>query len=248
MHVSPPAILRVEHIMGMPVLVEVRDSGADEAAVEEAFDWLRWVDATFSTFKADSEVSRIERGELAVADAHPEVQAVLVRCEELRAETGGFFDMRYGGSLDPSGLVKGWAVDRASALLSAYGLRSHAVSAGGDMMVRGGGWTVGIQHPLEPDKVAAVVEAEDIAVATSGAYERGEHVVDPHTKAVPEGLLSVTVTGPELGTADAYATAAFAMGRDALHWIARLPDGYEGLLILADHRVLSTPGFPVSAP
>jgi thiamine biosynthesis lipoprotein len=92
--------------------------------------------------------------------------------------------------------------------------------------------------------VAAVVNASDLAVATSGAYARGAHVVDPHTGKAPAGILSVTITGPDLGTADAYATAAFAMGRDALHWVARLPRGYEGMLIFADRRVLSTPAFP----
>jgi FAD:protein FMN transferase len=104
-------------------------------------------------------------------------------------------------------------------------------------------WRVGIEHPLLPDKVAAVVSMRDGAVATSGEYARGKHVIDPHTGAPPEGVLSVTITGPELATADAYATAAFAMGEDGPGWTASLV-GYEALTILADGRVLSTPGFP----
>jgi thiamine biosynthesis lipoprotein len=233
----------------MPVVVDLRDEAAVDADAEAAFAWLREVDAAFSTYREDSEVRRIDLGELAVEDASENVRWVLGRCEELRVETRGFFDMRYGGALDPSGLVKGWAVEQASALLSARGLRDHAVSAGGDIVLRGGAlpdahWTVGIQHPLARDAVAAVVEASDLAVATSGTYARGEHVLDPHTGTAPAGILSVTITGPDLGTADAYATAAFAMGKDALHWVARLRNGYEGMLILAEGRVLSTPAFP----
>ena len=104
-------------------------------------------------------------------------------------------------------------------------------------------WRVGIQHPQIRDKVAAVVEATDLAVATSGAYARGEHVVDPHTGRPPAGLLSVTVTGPDLGTADAYATAAFAMGVGGPEWTRRLRP-YEAMTITDDGSVLSTPGFP----
>jgi len=112
------------------------------------------------------------------------------------------------------------------------------------MWLRGGVWRVGIQHPLERGAVAKVIEATDLAVATSGAYARGDHVVDPHTRRPPAGVLSVKVTGPDLATADAYATAAFAMGAErAPHWTARLR-GYEAMTILADGRVLSTPGLP----
>lgn len=232
-------MLRVEQIMGIPIVVEVR--GGD--VHEDVFDWFRWVDETFSTYKPDSEVSRIGRGELAVEDAHAEVQAVLARCEQLRIDTNGYFDARAGGALDPSGLVKGWSVDRAAELIDAD---EYCISAGGDMRVRGE-WKVGIQHPLEPRAIAAVVEARDLAVATSGEYERGRHVVDPHTGEAPEGVLSVTVTGPDLATADAYATAAFAMGaRLAPHWVARLR-GYGAMVILSDERVLSTPSFGCAA-
>jgi len=242
---------RVEHVMGMPVVLDVRDADVGGDVLDRVFDWLRFVDATFSTYKDDSEISRINRGELELGDADETVREVLDRCEELRQETGGYFDVRapLPGLVDPSGLVKGWAVDRAGAILDEAGARNYAVNAGGDMVLRGGAlpdacWRVGIQHPLIRDRVAKVVEANHLAVATSGAYERGEHVVDPHTAAPPAGVLSVTITGPELATADAYATAAFAMGEAGPNWTARLPSGYAAMTILADERVLSTPAFP----
>ena len=240
----------VEHVMGMPIVVDVRD---DHAApfVGEVFAWFREVDARFSTYKDDSEISRLNRGELSLDDAHPDVRFILERCEELREETGGFFNARTAeGQLDPSGLVKGWSVDRAGAILEAAGIRNYAVNAGGDVRLRGRAvpeltWTVGIQHPLIRDRVAAVVEGVALGIATSGAYARGDHVVDPHTGRPPSAVLSVTVVGRELATADAYATAAFAMGERGPAWTARL-DGYEAMTILADGRVLKTMGFPAA--
>jgi thiamine biosynthesis lipoprotein len=234
----------------MPVIVDIRDEGLDPSVFDRVFDWLRFVDATFSTYKEDSEISRLNRGELELAEAHDDVREVLARCDELRVETRGYFDVRAERAerIDPSGLVKGWSVDRAAVIIDQAGARNYAVNAGGDMVLRGGAlpdalWRVGIQHPTIRDRVARVVETDDLAVATSGTYERGEHVIDPHTRRPPEGVLSVTITGPVLATADAYATAAFAMGLDAPRWTARLPRGYEAMTILADETVLSTPGF-----
>lgn len=242
-----PGVRRVEHLMGMPILVDVREEvGGD--VLDAVFAWFGEVDRRFSTFKPDSEVSRIGAGTLRVEDAHPDVREVLARCDELRDETRGSFDARAGGALDPSGLVKGWSVDRAADLLDRAGVRNYGVNAGGDMRLRGGAlpddhWRVGIQHPQQRDRVAKVVECRDLAVATSGTYARGEHVLDPHTESAPDGLLSVTIAGRVLGTADAYATAAFAMGARGPAWTARLPRGYEALTITADGRVLSTAGF-----
>jgi FAD:protein FMN transferase len=236
--------------MGMPVTVDLRDDDVDGDLLERLFDGLRSADALFSTYKDESEISRLNRGELALEDAHPDVREVLDRCEALRVDTDGYFDVRAAdpGRIDPSGLVKGWAVDRAAALLDEADVRNYAVNVAGDMRLRGRAvpepsWSVGIQHPLERESIAAVVEANDLAIATSGAYARGDHVLDPHTRRPPIGVLSVTIVGPELATADAYATAAFAMGEAGIHWTARLRD-HEAMTILADQRVLSTPGFP----
>jgi thiamine biosynthesis lipoprotein len=233
---------RVEHVMGMPMRVVVRDGPVDPAV----FSWLRRVDAVFSTYRLDSEISRLDRGELAAGDADPDVREVLERCERLRTATRGYFDARAGGRLDPSGLVKGWAVDRAGALLLAAGARDFCIDAGGDLLLRGGPWRVGVRHPHERDRLAAALVLADAAVATSGAYERGEHILDPHTGRAATGVVAVTVVGPELATVDAYATAAFAMGAAGPRWTAGLP-GCEAMSILPGGRVLSTPGFSRAA-
>jgi thiamine biosynthesis lipoprotein len=228
----------------MPIGIDVRDAGVD---VEPAFAWLREVDATFSTYREDSEISRLDRGELTVADCRPEVDEVLRRCVALERATGGYFSVRPAGRLDPSGLVKGWAVAGAARRLEAAGAQRFCINAGGDVVARGRPepdrpWRVGIRHPEAHERLAAVVAVENLAVATSATYERGAHILDPHTGRPPTGLLSVTVVGPDLTTADAYATAAFAMGAGGPAWTATLA-GYDTLCITDDHRVLSTPGF-----
>jgi FAD:protein FMN transferase len=238
--------------MGLPIVVDVRDGGGEQL-VEELFDWFRAVDGLFSTYKDNSEISRVNRGELAVRDCHPDVRWVLARCDELRELTGGYFDARYASydTVDPSGLVKGWSVDRGGELLEAGGIRNYSINAGGDIRLRGRAvpepiWRTGIQHPRLTDRVAAVVESNDLALATSGDYSRGEHVIDPHTGRPPTGLLSVSISGEDLATADAYATAAFAMGAGAPAWTASVRP-YEAFLILADDTALSTTGFPLSS-
>jgi thiamine biosynthesis lipoprotein len=238
--------LRLEHIMGMPIEIDVRDPDLDPAALDTAFAWLRNVDATFSTYKPDSQISRLGRGELTIAQCDPEVDEVLVRCAELHGQTRGFFSVRAAGALDPSGFVKGWAVGKAADILEDAGAQMFSINAGGDIVLRGRPapgerWRIGIRHPLETDELAAVLAGEDIAIATSGEYERGAHVINPHTGKPPSGLLSATIVGPDLATADAYATATFAMGADGPAWAAALT-GYETLCITTDHAVLTSPG------
>lgn len=227
-------LLRVEQIMGTAIGIDLRDRSVPAEAAEAAFASLRCADARFSTYRADSEVSRFGRGELTLAACSLELRQVLALAEQLRADSGGHFDVRRhrtDGGLDPSGVVKGWAVEEAAWILDAAGGRNYAINAGGDILVRGEPdpgepWRIGIRHPLQADAVARVIELRTGAVATSGAYERGEHITDPLSGAPPTDWLSMTVVGPSLTYADAYATAAFAMGRSGLGWVASHP-GYR---------------------
>ena len=250
-----PGLRRVEQIMGTAIGIDVRDPAVPPSALDDAFEYLREIDRRFSTYKPESEVSRSSRGEIAEADCSPDVRQVLALCEQARQATEGYFDIRghrWDGGLDPSGLVKGWSLENAGRILEAAGARNYCINGGGDIVIRGEPepgtpWRVGIRHPLEADKLAAVLAMRDGAVATSGAYERGDHVLDPFTGKPPRGVLSVTVVGPSLTYADAYATAAFAMGPTGLAWIAGLA-GYEGCSIGAgpdgsNGRIAWTPGF-----
>jgi FAD:protein FMN transferase len=233
--------LRVEQIMGTAIGIDLRDAVVPESAVDEAFSSLRRADARFSTFKPESEVSRLGRGELTLDACSLELRRVMALADQLRSDSGGHFDVhghRADGGLDPSGVVKGWAVEEAAWILDAAGARNYAINAGGDVLVRGEPapgepWRIGIRHPLRADAVAHVVELRDGAVATSGAYERGAHITDPLTASAPHDWLSITVVGPSLTMADAYATAAFAMGTDGLAWVSTHP-GYRAYGINAD--------------
>jgi thiamine biosynthesis lipoprotein len=233
--------------MGTVFSIDIRPPGLDEAAVEEAVQWLHQVDATFSTYRLDSQVNRLARGELALAECTPDVVTVLQRCAELEGETGGFFSARSDGTLDPSGYVKGWAIQAASDMLLTAGSTNHCVNGGGDVQCAGDSapgqpWRIGIAHPHQPGDLVAVVAGSGIAVATSGTAERGTHVLDPHTRLPPGGHASITVVGPHLSVADAYATAAFAMGAAACGWLETRP-GYRGLGVATDGSTWVTSGW-----
>jgi thiamine biosynthesis lipoprotein len=233
--------------MGMPITVDVRDADMSDGALDELYADLVRVDRLFSPFLPDSEISRIRAGRLAVEDAQPLVRDVLELCRVFESKTNGYFSAWHQGRLDPSGLVKGWAIARAAARLDARGYRDYFIDAGGDVMTRGHSapgerWRVGIRHPVERDKVARVLLVTDLAVATSGTYEKGTHIYDPHTGAPATALLSMTVVGPSIVEADVYATAAFAMGLAGLDFIERRA-GYEAYAIDPELRGHWTTGF-----
>ncbi|HEX6061026.1 MAG TPA: FAD:protein FMN transferase [Candidatus Limnocylindria bacterium] len=235
---------RTDEIMGMPITIDVRDG---DRGTDEAFAELRRIDAIFSPFAPDSAVSRINDGRLRVDDASAEVQDVLARCERHETATGGFFSAWRGAVLDPSGYVKGWAIERACAILDAHGHRAYFVDAGGDVRTRGESdagepWRIGIRHPVERGSVVRVVLGGDLAVATSGTYEKGGHIYDPHTGAPADELVSLTVVGPSIVEADVQATAAFAMGARAIDYLEDL-QGYEAYAIGPDLRATWTSGF-----
>jgi thiamine biosynthesis lipoprotein len=234
----------VEQVMGMPVSLALRGRHTDDpearGAWAQAVAALRDVDRVFSTYRPDSFVSRLGRREIELADCPPEVAEVLALAELARLQSHGAFDVRRGGILDPSGVVKGWAVERAARPLRGLPDTDFCLSAGGDMVCRVAGpdsaqWRVGIEDPHDPTRIVAVVPVRNGAVATSGLAHRGGHVVDARTGAVPDGIASVTVVHDDLAWADIDATAAFAMGRDAARWLRDRP-GRVGLVVWADGR------------
>jgi thiamine biosynthesis lipoprotein len=246
---SLPLRHRVEQIMGLPVTLALRGRHVDDEAAETAWAsavrLLREVDRTFSTYREDSWVSRLGRGEVGVEDCPPEVAEVLALGEQARRESDGAFDVRRTGAhgvgvLDPSGVVKGWAVQRAARLLTGLADTDSCLSAGGDMVCRTAapgspGWRIGIEDPADPARVVAVVPVRDGAVATSGAAHRGAHIAHGRTGVVPRTVASVTVVADDLTWADIDATAAYAQDAGALTWLRTRP-GRRGLVVWADGR------------
>lgn len=239
---------QTRQIMGMPVTLDVVDASATVEALAQVFAYFEHVDAVFSPYKPDSEVSRIDAGTLALADASDEVRHVYALAEQTRRHTGGFFDIRHGDRIDPSGLVKGWAIFQAAERLRQAGFQNFYVDAGGDVEVAGhsasgAAWRVGIRNPFRPLEVVKVLALSDCGFATSGSYLRGQHIYNPHQPDAPlNEVVSLTVVGPDVYEADRFATAAFAMGRAGIAYIERL-DGFEGYSIDSGGRATMTSGF-----
>ncbi len=237
--------------MGTVFSLTVTDPDVPAEALDGAIGWLRWVDATFTTYDEGSFISRLGRDALTLGECPPEVAEVLALGEQVAVETDGYFSCYPAGRLDPSGLVKGWSVEVASALLRAAGSANHCINAGGDVRTAGErspgqAWRIGVAHPVDRSALAAVITGRDLAVATSGSAERGDHVLDPHTGQPARGLASVTVIGRDLTRVDAYATAAFARGADGLAWLEGV-DGVEGLSVDCDATITTTAAFPADS-
>jgi thiamine biosynthesis lipoprotein len=250
----------VEQIMGLPVSIHVRGhaiaSTETDDRVAAVFAGLRRVDEVLSPYRDDSDLSRWERRELALADADPMLTEVIRLCEEARERTDGWFDPRGlpgprdgRPRYDPSGLVKGWAVERAARYLADLPDHGWCLNAGGDILVHAPddqpAWRVAIEDPADPRRIIRVVDVRTGAVATSGSAHRGNHIIDPHTRRAATAVRSVTVLGPTLLWADVYATAAAARGTDGLAWLDRL-DAYEALLVTPRGLLHTTTGWPAA--
>ncbi len=201
-----------------------------DLVVDKVEEFFHKVDENFSTYKSDSEVSQIRRGELEVVDASEDVKEVWRLCQYARELTLGAFDpWKAEGGFDPSGLVKGWAGDVAAKMLVGAGVESVLINAAGDLVLRGGQlaeddvkpWSVGISSPADVNQIAKTFDVVDGSVATSGDYEKGAHIVDPHTGLIAIGARSASVVGPDGALCDALATALMVDGRDAQRWMGR---------------------------
>lgn len=224
---------RVEQLMGMPINLALRGRHATGDKADRAWaailENLRKVEAEFSTYREDSTISRLNRGELTLEDCSPDIHEVLALGEQARIESEGAFNIRREGpdghpELDPNGVVKGWAIQRASRILDELTDTDSCLSAGGDMVCRvrtldSRGWRVGVEHPRDPTRVIAVIPVHNGAVATSGLAQRASHITDPRTGEVPNQLASVTVVADNLTWADIDATAAFVLGSRASAWL-----------------------------
>ena len=220
---------------GTVIVVDATASGLDRASLESAVGEVEQfffdVDRDFSTYKSDSQVSRIRRGEMRIEDASEYVQQVWALCDFSRELTLGAFDpWKAEGGFDPSGLVKGWAAEVGAQMLIEAGCENVLINASGDIVLRGGkptdggeikAWNIGIASPDDVEKFVKIFDVVDGSVATSGDYEKGAHIIDPHTGLIAIGARSATVIGPDGAICDALATALMVDGMDAQKWIGR---------------------------
>jgi FAD:protein FMN transferase len=207
------------------------DKSAINSAIEDVKKFVFEVDEAFSTYKSDSVISKLRRGEIEIAGCSDDVIEVWNACG-LASELsdGAFNPWAVAGGFDPSGYVKGWAADRVADILVEAGVEHMQVNAAGDLTLRGGfltldgvkePWKIGVVNPDNRQEVLRVFEIHDGAIATSGAYERGAHIVDPHSGLIAIGAKSATVIGPNGGLADAMATGLMVSGGDGANWFGR---------------------------
>ncbi len=237
---------QTELIMGMPITVEIVDRDAKKHFVD-IFNYFKEVDAKYSTYKSDSEISQINRG-LPKSKWSAEMKRVLDLCEQTKKDTKGYFNIMHNGKQDPSGLVKGWAINNAADMLRTRKVDNFYIEAGGDIQVSGHSndkepWTIGIRNPFNIDEVIKAISVSSEGVATSGTYIRGQHIYNPFK---PEAKLhqvrSLTVIGPNIYEADRFATAAFAMGLEGIDFIKSV-QGLEAYMITDNKMATYTSGF-----
>ncbi len=236
--------------MGMPVTVEIIDGENPREAINTVFDYFTYVDQTFSTYKDQSEISKINRGLIKFADYSPDMKTVFELSEKTKQETDGYFDIvNNKGSFDPSGLVKGWAIFNAGELLKNLGFQQFFIEAGGDIQVQGMNvknqpWSIGIKNPFKTTEIVkAVFLKNNEGIATSGSYERGGHIYNPKDrKEQLAKIVSLSVIGSNIYEADRFATAAFAMQEQGIYFIEKLK-GFEGYAIDNQGLATMTSGF-----
>ena len=232
--------------MGMPITIEIIDQ-ATKSVFDELFTYFKQIDARYSTYKPQSEVSLINSG-LPRNKWSDEIKSVLKLCDETKQLTDGYFDVYHDGRFDPSGLVKGWAIHHASEELRGLGFENFYVEAGGDIQVSGHNedkqpWSVGIRNPFNIDEIIKVIRLTTEGIATSGTYIRGQHIYNPHGDSKPtDSVKSFTVIGPDIYEADRFATAAFAMGKKGIAFIQAMPH-LEGYTVDSDKVATYTSGF-----
>jgi thiamine biosynthesis lipoprotein len=249
--------------MGTVVTIEVVGHQAErEACVERAVGWFDRIERVCSRFDPASELRRLcARPRLAI-----EVSPILFETTRfaiaLAEETGGAFDPtmgEYGAvhvdaarhtitlerplSLDLGAIAKGFAVDMAARELAA--LDDYAIDAGGDLYLGGESaagtpWCVGIRHPRR-SALLRTIRATNVAVCTSGDYERGWHIVDARTNAAANDVVSVTTIAPLAMVADGFGTAVFALGPTrGIELLER--HGIEGLVVTRELDEVHTHG------
>ncbi len=236
-------------LMGMTIKIEIADKNVNEKVFNKIFAYFDEIDRRFSTYKEDSEISKINRGELKEENWSKEMKEVFELSEKTKKETNGYFDIKKpNGKYDTSGLVKGWAIWEAANILKTNGFSNFYVDAGGDIQAFGKNeknepWSIGIRNPFRPEEIIKKIILKDKGVATSGTYVRGQHIYNPKKpNETIDDIVSLTVIGPNIYEADRFATAAFAMGEKGIYFIEQLPD-FEGYMIDKNGIAKMTTGF-----
>ena len=238
---------KTETIMAMPVIVDINEPNIDESIFSEIFKYLRYIDDKFSTYKNNSEIEKINRGEISYKEYSNDMKTILKLSEKTKKETNGYFDIDHNGKLDPSGIVKGFAIYKASQILKKKGYKNFYIEIAGDIEISGLNdqnkkWRVGIENPFNRKEIVKVLELTNKGIATSGKYIRGEHIWNNTKDIVENNVISITVIADNVYNADRFATAAFAMGDKGILFVEKLKNA-EGYMVMNNKKAIFTSGF-----
>ncbi|HVX93109.1 MAG TPA: FAD:protein FMN transferase [Candidatus Dojkabacteria bacterium] len=232
----------------MPITIEVVDKNITHKDFNDIWKYFDYVDQKFSTYKDESEISKINNKSLKSEDYSSDMKLVLKLCDQTKDLTNGYFNINKNGYLDPSGLVKGWAIYNAANILKEKGFRNFYIDAGGDIQTygnnsKGEGWKIGIRNPFNREENVKVLKLSNVGIATSGTAIRGQHIYNPKKLNMElNEIVSLTVIGPNVYEADRFATPAFAMQRNGINFIENLK-GFEGYMIDSKGITTFTSGF-----
>ncbi len=236
-----------DDIMGMPIIVEIINGTGE--TVDAAFDYFKDIDERFSTYKNESEITKINQKKITEREYSKDMKEMFVLAEQTTRETDGYFSIiQNDGTIDPSGLVKGWAINRVAKLIESFEYRNYFLDVAGDIQScgvnkEGKEWTIGIRNPFDESSIVKVISPRGHGVATSGTSIRGQHIYNPHKpESVIDDIVSLTVIGPDIYEADRFATAAFAMGGKGIAFIENL-SGFEAYQINSEGIATMTSKF-----
>lgn len=230
----------VQHHMGMPISIDIPYCNK-ETVFNACWQLCVQIERQYSPYIPTSEVSRIASGELLLKNASPSLQEIAALASTYEQQTDGYFSIYFNGTFNPTGIVKAWAIHQLALCIEANGYSTYLINAGGDILCNSTTkkrWQLAISSPIDPNSTIGTITADSIAIATSGSYQKGAHIYDPKAGTPTTALQSVTVIGPDIITADAYATALYAMGLNALLF-AKTLKGYSCHIIDANNVLYS---------
>ncbi len=234
-------------VMGMPSTISIVDNDKKTAEIiQKVFNYFTYIDSIFSTYKPESEITKINNKQLPISEASPIVKKVFALCEQTKQETNGYFNINHKGFIDPSGIVKGYAIHQGAEILRKNGYKDFCVEIAGDIEVsgtnNGNPWRIGIENPFNRKEIIKIIALINKGIATSGNYIRGKHIYNPVTKKGTDEVISISVIGPNAYEADRFATAAFAIGIKGIEFIEKLKD-FEAYMVTKNKQAYYTEGF-----
>jgi thiamine biosynthesis lipoprotein len=256
---------RSAYVMGTPARIKVQGRNSPYLAWRAMWE-IRKIDRLFSRYQPESEVSRINQlAGKAPLEVSPETLECLRIAQKINDISSGAFDItlgyphffvlnvqkrkaylkREGITIDLGGIGKGYAAEAARRLLLKKGAKSAMIDMRSSIAVFGKrDWEIGIQHPRDEDKLlGSVILGDGQSLATSGDYERGEHIIDARIRVPAKGCQSVTVVGRNAAVTDAIATAVFVLGPvQGIQFIESQP-GIEGMIVDRDGKIIQSSGF-----